>query len=98
MHNNNAVMLFAAREVMGGWPATPGEPDWWEDILPNCYQSLQSMWLCLQQGAPAENHQRLLAILSHFDFSIEILIIFELKTHLRSSEANILDNTKHVAH
>lgn len=48
----------AAREVMGDWPAAHGEPDWWEDILSDYYQSIQPMWLCLQQGAPTEDPQR----------------------------------------
>lgn len=52
---------FAAREVMGGWPAAHGEPHRREDILSNCYQSVQPVWLRLQQGSPTEDPQRLAA-------------------------------------
>ncbi len=68
---------------MGGRPAAPGEPDWWEDILSDCNQSIQSLWICLQQGAPTEDHQRSAAILP-----LSILVGRELKS------ANPLSNNE----
>lgn len=56
----------AAWEVMGDWPATHGESDRREDILSDCYQSIQPVRLSLQQGTPTEDHQRLAACLHHW--------------------------------
>lgn len=60
---NSAHHWFAAREVLGGWPQTPGEPDRREDFLPDCYQSLQPLWLRLHQRAHSEDPQRFATLL-----------------------------------
>lgn len=59
----NARQWLAAREVLGSWPSTPGEPDRREDILSDRYQSLQPLWLRLHQRTHSEDPQRLATLL-----------------------------------